>query len=100
VPSNEPTPYAMADWPYNGPWQTIRLTILDRDAHTCQVHLPGCTQKADAVDHIIPTSHGGPPYDPDNLRSICTRCNTRLSNRPPNPPSPPTSGTAPPTRNW
>ena len=35
-------------------WKTLRLAILQRDAHTCAY----CGAEADTVDHIIPASMG------------------------------------------
>ena len=66
----------MAEYPYCGPWPTIRLQVLERDEHTCRIQGPRCTTRATHVDHIIPWSEGGAPYDPDNLRAACTACNT------------------------
>jgi 5-methylcytosine-specific restriction endonuclease McrA len=70
------------DTPYAGPaWQKLRLKILARDGNRCQIRLPGCTVKAEAVDHVVPWRYGGEWYDPANLRAACTRCNTARSNR-------------------
>ena len=88
----------MAEWPYNGPWQRHRDAILQRDGHTSQLRLPGCTHTATAVDHIIPTSAGGPPYNHDNLRATCTNCNTRRSNKPT--PTHNNNTYPPPSRTW
>ena len=63
--------------PYDAQWRTVRLTILERDDHTCQLNLEGCTHHADAVDHIVPLNEGGRRLDPDNLRAACTPCNSR-----------------------
>lgn len=71
----------MAKWPYNGPWQRIRLKILERDGHTCQIRGRNCTVKATHVDHIVPVEQGGPPYDPANLRAACQRCNVAKRNQ-------------------
>lgn len=30
-----------------------------------------------SIDHIIPKSSGGAQMDPDNLRVLCTRCNSK-----------------------
>ena len=60
---------------YSGPWKKIRLEILKRDDHRCQIRGPGCTGQAEEVDHILPVSMGGEWYDHDNLRAACARCN-------------------------
>ena len=59
-------------------WRTLRLRILQRDNHRCQINHRGCTLIADQVDHIIPLVDGGAKYDPSNLRAACTHCNASL----------------------
>lgn len=71
----------MAKWPYNGPWQRIRKTILERDGWDCQIRGRNCTSQATHVDHIIPVEQGGAPYDPANLRAACQRCNVGKRNQ-------------------
>ena len=94
----------MARSPYDHTWQMVRLQILDRDHHQCQVRGPKCKGNATEVDHIVPLSEGGARLDHDNLRSSCTACNRGRQNtrnvelakaleRPPQP-----SGT--PSRDW
>ena len=57
-------------------WKRLRPTILDRDAHTCQIRTPGiCTHTATVVDKIRTPAQGGDPYDPANLQAACTPCN-------------------------
>ena len=61
-------------------WQRLRRVILERDRYTCKLNLPGiCWGQATSVDHIIPLSAGGAPYDPANLRAACGACNSSLS---------------------
>lgn len=62
---------------YDSRWQKVRLTILTRDNHLCQIAGPGCTTHATDVDHIIPINEGGQRLDPTNLRASCSHCNTR-----------------------
>lgn len=57
-------------------WRKLRLTILERDAHTCAY----CGGEADTVDHITPHSLGGGD-EPGNLISCCRRCNSSKSDR-------------------
>ena len=57
-------------------WKTLRLAILERDAHTCAY----CGAEAGTVDHIIPASMGG-SADPSNLLAACNRCNGTKSNK-------------------
>ena len=61
--------------PYDHNWQKVRLVVLARDGHRCQIGLPGCTRVAEHVDHIVPISEGGARLDPSNLRAACGRCN-------------------------
>ena len=63
--------------PYDHHWQQVRLVVLDRDQHHCQLQLAGCTGHATHVDHIVPLSEGGARLDPDTLRASCRPCNLR-----------------------
>lgn len=56
-------------------WRAVRLRILDRDGHVCQIRGDGCTHVARTVDHVVAVSDGGDPYDPRNLRAACAHCN-------------------------
>jgi 5-methylcytosine-specific restriction endonuclease McrA len=63
--------------------KVLRPKILARANHRCEVPLPTgriCGRPAKAVDHVIPFSEGGAPFDERNLRAACTSCNTRLRN--------------------
>lgn len=62
---------------YDHHWQALRLVILDRDGHTCQLRLAGCTTVATHADHIVPISEGGKRLDPDNVRASCEHCNLK-----------------------
>jgi 5-methylcytosine-specific restriction endonuclease McrA len=53
----------------------VRQAVLERDGYRCQIGAPGCLERATQVDHIVPRSHGGAMWDPDNLRAACERCN-------------------------
>lgn len=65
-------------------WSRVRRQILEQAAWTCQVRTPGvCTVAATQVDHVIPLSSGGSPYDEANLRASCAACNLdRLARTP------------------
>ncbi len=52
---------------------SLRWFIWERDNFTCREC--GSRQKL-TVDHIIPESKGG-TLDPDNLQTLCHRCNCR-----------------------
>ena len=34
----------------------------------------GASGREYEIDHIVPLSDGGHPFDPDNLQRLCTRC--------------------------
>ena len=56
-------------------WRRLRLMVLERDGHLCQLRGPRCTMKATEVDHIVPLADGGDWYEPVNLRASCKPCN-------------------------
>lgn len=59
----------------------MRLQILDRDQHICQIGLPGCRHEATQVDHIRPVLQA--PWlelEPSNLRAACAACNLARRN--------------------
>ena len=41
----------------------------------------GRTVPANDVDHIVPISLGGAELDPDNLRSLCRPCHSKVTAR-------------------
>jgi 5-methylcytosine-specific restriction protein A len=57
-------------------WRKLRLAVLKRDGWRCQLLLPGCTGRAQAVDHVKAREDGGAD-DPANLRSTCLPCHNR-----------------------
>ena len=61
--------------------ESLRYDILRRDGFRCQIC--GATAKDGVklhVDHIIPVSKGG-KTEPQNLRTLCDRCNLGKSNK-------------------
>jgi hypothetical protein len=62
-------------------WKRVRLAVLERDGHVCQVRGQNCTGLANQVDHIVPLHAGGSYLDPSNLRASCRRCNVARGNR-------------------
>lgn len=56
-------------------YRRLRLLVLDRDRHECQIRGPRCTRYATQVDHIVARCDGGAVYDPTNLRAACAACN-------------------------
>ncbi len=61
-------------------WADVRAVVLARDGGMCTIR--GCGRLADAVDHIVPWRDGGAWYDLENLRAICTPCNSARVRRP------------------
>lgn len=76
-------------------WRRFRLTVLERDRWTCTIRAPGCTDKAEHVDHIQPLGKGGDKYDPGNCRAACANCNLTRSTKDPMPQPKPR-----PTSSW
>ena len=58
-------------------WRRIRAYILSRSNICALCGKPGAT----TVDHVVPLSLGGDPYDLRNLRPACAACNFRRGNR-------------------
>lgn len=55
-------------------WPRIRAAVLKRDAHQCQLRIPGlCTNVATDVDHIGDRNQ----HLPENLRAACAPCHRR-----------------------
>lgn len=65
-------------------WHKVRASVLAQAGGVCQINTAGvCTGLADQVDHIVPLSAGGHPYDEQNLRAACRACNLdRLARTP------------------
>lgn len=63
-------------------WRRLRVAILKRDNHQCQVRLAGCSVVATSVDHIRPV-HLSPELalEPFNCRAACGHCNSVLGAR-------------------
>jgi 5-methylcytosine-specific restriction endonuclease McrA len=57
-------------------YRRLRLWVLDRDRHQCQIRDAGCTHIGTEVDHIIARADGGEIYAPTNLRAACRHCNS------------------------
>jgi 5-methylcytosine-specific restriction endonuclease McrA len=58
-------------------WRRLRLLVLDRDHHVCQIRGTTCTGAATCVDHIVARIDGGHMWDLRNLRAACQACNSR-----------------------
>ena len=69
------TPPLPEPWPPED-WRRLRQEVLERDHHACAY----CGDEADAVDHIIPVSRGG-PHVQENLVAVCKPCNSSKGNK-------------------
>ena len=56
-------------------YRRLRVLVLERDRHECQIKGPTCTRYATVVDHIIARADGGDFWNPNNLRAACRACN-------------------------
>jgi hypothetical protein len=65
-------------WTHAGEKQ--RIPVLLRDGYRCRLALPGCTEIATTVDHIVPVVLGGADV-PENLQAACPACNARKGGR-------------------
>lgn len=60
-------------------WKKLRLTILERDGHTCQLAYPDrCIGRATEVDHIDAVHLGGTD-EVNGLRAACSPCHAKRS---------------------
>lgn len=59
---------------YDHRWDKLRLVVLTRDNHLCQVCLSrNRVTAANQVDHIVPRSKGGGD-ELENLQALCKPC--------------------------
>jgi 5-methylcytosine-specific restriction endonuclease McrA len=79
VPSEIPAPEGHIDSEYKSPPPTEaeRQAIFKRDGFKCIIC--GATDNL-TLDHIIPRSKGG-TSEPENLQTLCKRCNTSKGNK-------------------
>ena len=56
-------------------WKRLRLAVLDRDNHECQIRGANCRGVANTVNHRLAVSEGGAFFDPENLEASCGACN-------------------------
>lgn len=62
-------------------WRQVRAEVL-RTRPVCEIRGPGCTLRANSVDHIIPISLAPHlEYVKASLRSACTHCNSSLGRK-------------------
>lgn len=56
-------------------WCGMRIDGLRHAEHSLCVQR-NVMRRATVTDHIVPLRDGGEKYNPDNLQSLCTACNT------------------------
>lgn len=57
-------------------WRKVRAVVLARDAHRCQLRLPGCTTRATHVHHTVAREVAGD--NPAHLVASCPSCNGKV----------------------
>lgn len=69
-------------------WQQVRKRAIASKDPVCalcgnpiDMEAPPHTPMACEVDHIIPVSRGGAPYDIDNLQLTHSKCNRQKANK-------------------
>lgn len=69
-------------------WKQVRKRVIASKDPVCAIcgnpidmAAPAKSPLSCEVDHIIPVSRGGPPYDMDNLQLTHAKCNRQKSNR-------------------
>lgn len=69
-------------------WKAVKKRVKAMKDPVCalcgnpiDMDAPAYTPMACEVDHIIPISRGGAPYDIDNLQLTHCKCNRQKSNR-------------------
>lgn len=71
--------YVKDAWRYARSATYSRAAVLMRDKHTCAY----CGKRAGTIDHVVPTSRGGPKASWLNSVAACTSCNGKKANRTP-----------------
>jgi 5-methylcytosine-specific restriction enzyme A len=62
-------------WVYSSPiWRRLRA-IVKREQPICAV--PTCNRPTQDIDHIVPLSEGGAPFDRANVQGLCKPCHGR-----------------------
>lgn len=80
-PKRAPTPGRKGRTATDWTWRKISAAQRKR-VPFCELRLAGCNGKAEATDHIIPLDDAPElVYEPLNLRSACSVCNGRRSDR-------------------
>ena len=59
------------------PWRNLRDAVLSENPLCVHCKEQGRVTAAQEVDHIEPITHGGDPWDWDNLQPLCKSCHSR-----------------------
>lgn len=69
-------------------WEAVRKRAIQSKDPVCAIcgkpidmEAPAQSPLACEVDHIVPISRGGPPYDIDNLQLVHMKCNRQKGNK-------------------
>jgi 5-methylcytosine-specific restriction endonuclease McrA len=68
----------MSSWGQGDSWanQKARRAVLERDRHTCQLHLIGCTQRGTEAHHLngLQGRQRSEAANPDEMVAVCRPC--------------------------
>lgn len=62
-------------------WSVFRRQVMQRDNGRCRYRLPGCTEVATQVDHLMPRRLGAVLFDEANCFSVCHSCHREKERR-------------------
>lgn len=60
--------------------RSVQAKVLETYGNQCWLRFPGCTGRADTLDHLMPYSKGGTD-SVNNLRPACRHCNSLRADR-------------------
>lgn len=60
--------------------RSVQAKVVETYGNQCWLKFPGCTGKADTLDHLMPYSKGGTD-SVNNLRPACRHCNSLRADR-------------------
>lgn len=67
-------------WVYNtARWRRLRIRVLTEEPFCKECAAQDVVCASAEVDHIVPLSQGGDPYDRKNLQGLCKACHARKS---------------------
>ena len=60
--------------------RSVQAKVVETYGNKCWLKFPGCTDRADTLDHLMPYSKGGTD-SVNNLRPACRHCNSLRADR-------------------